>query len=72
MVSSSAGMLLSTFRGAVLLEGDLAEQLLAVAPCENRPQRQQFVQRRTQRVDVGAVVDGHTLGRRTAPPAEGS
>ena len=65
MVSSSAGMAsVEPPRRLRLLEGDLPQQLLAVLPVEGRPQRQQLVQRRAQRVDVGAVVDRHALGQR--------
>ncbi|HMF16174.1 MAG TPA: hypothetical protein VKE98_03160, partial [Gemmataceae bacterium] len=44
-----------------LLEGDSSKDLLLVLPLDRRPQRQQFIQRRAQRVDIGAMIDEAVL-----------
>jgi hypothetical protein len=49
--------------GPRLFKGDLPQQLLAVLAVKRRPQRQQFVQRDAQRVDVAAVVQRHAPGQ---------
>ena len=54
---------------------DLPQERLPVGAVEDRPQRQQLVQRRAERVDVGAVVDqdalaGRLLGAHVAQRAE--
>ena len=48
---------------ARLLEGDLAQNLLTVTAGKGRFQRQQLIQGRAERIDVGAVVDGEALAR---------
>ena len=45
-----------------LAESHLVEQLGAVAAVINGVQRQELVERRAQRIDVGAVVDDPAAG----------
>ena len=57
-----------------LLVGDPPEELLAIVPVEGVLQREQFVERDAQRIDVGALVDqarlaGRLLGTHVAQRA---
>ena len=46
-----------------LLKGDLPQQLLPIAAGKRRLQRQHLVQRYTQRVDIGPVIDRSTISQ---------
>ena len=48
-------------RGGIVV-GDLPDQGVAVAPLEGGPERQQFVERRPERIDVAAVIDDPAPG----------
>ena len=65
MVSSSAGIArLSRRGGCGSSKAICRSNSCRSSPAKAGSQRQQLVQRRPQRVDVGAVVDHHALGQR--------
>ena len=51
-------------RGFRLLESDLPQQLVAIFTRERRAERQELVQRRSERVNVRAVIDNDAFGER--------
>src|SRR5262249_17067734 len=56
--------LVDSARPPRLLEGDLLQQFLTVRASKDRLERQQLIQRRSERIDIRAVVDDYTLGKR--------
>ena len=56
--------LIDACRRPWLFEGDLAKNLLAIAPAIGRLQGKQLVERDAERINVGTVIDDDALGKR--------